>query len=162
MKKASLFLFILLSIYGCNKDVPCGDANVQMIFTSFPLSDLDTIVLRKYKLADNYQHLVDTINIFYDSSLYRQSNDTTFVSLADPMKGIKVHYDWQISIPAINRTVFISDITSEQGTIKCSNVLEPLGCFCTNKIYSLKKNSVLTNLSNQNPQMESYHIYIEK
>ena len=162
MKNVSLLLFLLINIYGCNKDVPCGDANVQMIFTSFALSDLDTIVLRKYKAADNYQHLVDTINIFYDSSLYRVSNDTTIVSLADPLKGIKVRYDWQISIPAINRTVFISDIISEQGTIKCSNVLEPLGCFCTNKIYSLKKNNVFINLSNQNPQVESIHIYIEK
>lgn len=159
MKNIALFTFMFLCIYGCAKQFPCSDTNVQMIFTAFKPADLDTIVLRKFKPADNYLHLIDSINIFYDSSVFIRSNDTTVVFLNGAMQGIKAHYDWQIVIPAINRTVFISDIVSEQSSGTCGGVQ---ACGCINKIYSLKIDNVLMDLSNLNQNFGPYHVYIHK
>ncbi len=162
MKNIILLLLIVLGIYSCTKEVPCTDSNVQMIFTAFNSSDLDTIVLRKFKAADQYHHLIDTVNIIYDSTVYLRSNDTTFVFLNSPIQGMKVNFDWQIAIPAINKTVFISDINSEQNTTKCGTLGEPVGCGCINKIYSLKMDNVFIDLSNLDQYQAPYHVYIHK
>jgi hypothetical protein len=162
MKNIALVTFIFLCIYGCSRNSPCSDPYVHMVFTKFTPFDLDTIVLRKYKPGDNYEHLLDTLEITFDSGKYVTSNDTTVIFLDALNKGIMARYDWQIAIPALSRIVAISGIVTEQNSIKCSTVGEPLGCFCQNKIYSLKMDNTFIDLSAINQNQDYYKIYIHK
>ena len=157
-----LFSLILLNLSGCLKKVQCVDSTIQMAFVGFTQSDLDTIVLRKFQPNDNYQHLVDTLNIFYDSTYYSRYLDTTFVFVNDPAQMIRAYNDWQIFIPATNKTVLISTIVTEQATTKCSTLGENLNCDCVNKIYSLKEDNIFIDLSNVNPYLSGYRVYINK
>src|SRR6476620_4333221 len=162
MKNIITLAIISLNLLGCTKKVPCVDSDIKMAFIGFTESDLDTIVLRKFQPDDNYQHLIDTINIFYDSSLYFRSNDTMFVSVYDPIRGIKAYSDWQIFIPGTTKTVLISAIVTEQMTTKCSTLGETLNCDCLNKIYSLKRDNIFMDLSNLNPYINPYRVYINR
>ena len=162
MKPVVILTLIYLSALGCTKTVSCGDLNIQMAFIGFTPSDSDTIVLRKFQTGDNYQYLIDTLNIFFDSSLYHRFSDTTFVSLNEPGQGIKAYNDWQIFIPSTNRTLRISAIVTEQATTKCSTLGETLNCNCINKIYSLKNDNIFVDLSSLNQYLNPYVVYVNK
>ena len=140
---------ILLStivLFGCTKEYNCTDLAIQPVFIGFSQSDIDTFVIRKFKSNDNYQNLIDTFIVKYgDYSIdYKTSNDTTLIFVGDASNdskgGIKFGYDWQIFIPAKNKTVFVSDIISENKTGKHSYGifnLDKVGN-CTNRIFSAK------------------------
>jgi hypothetical protein len=113
---AFLLPFVFAS---CTKEYDCTDLQIQPAFINFSPSDIDTFVLRKFKPSDNYQNLIDTFIVKYGFYVsYQTSNDTTTVIVTDGKNGIKAGFDWQIFIPAKNKTIFVSDIVSEKKTGK--------------------------------------------
>jgi hypothetical protein len=107
--------------------------------------------------------LIDTFIIRHgDSSPYQTSNDTTTVFVSDASNsgelGIKAGYDWQIFIPSINRTVFVSEIRSEKKTGKLSSGIFSMDKVppCTNSIFSAKMDNQIINLSDS----AGYHLFI--
>jgi len=158
----SAFLLTLI-LSGCTKEYECTDLVIQPAFIGFASSDIDTFILRKYKPNDNYQNLIDTFIVkFGDYSVYRPSNDTLTVFVSDASNdgkvGIKAGYDWQIFIPSINKTVFVSDIISEKKTGKKSYgifSLDKVGN-CTNSIFSAKMDNQIINF----PYSAGYYLFI--
>jgi hypothetical protein len=135
MSKANIILlgsFIFSS--GCNQRHPCINNYINPVFVGFSLADVDTIVLRAYRPNDNYLHLVDTtlIRNLY-ATIYTTTGDTTvvYVNSSNPDHWINPGFDWQIYIPAKNRTIAISNITSTQ--------TEGPGRACLNPINSFKQ-----------------------
>jgi hypothetical protein len=159
----SAFLLTLI-LSGCTKEYDCTDLVIQPAFIGFASSDIDTFVLRKFKPNDNYQNLIDTFIVkFGDYSVYRPSNDTTTVFVSDAGNdgkvGIKAGYDWQIFIPSINKTVFVSDIISEKTTGKYSWGIFSLDKFannCANRIFSAKMGNQIINFSDS----AGYYLFI--
>lgn len=153
MKIKILILSFLLafSIASCTKEYNCDDLQISQAFINFLPSDIDTFILRKFKATGNYQNLVDTFIVKYSHQAnYQTSNDTTTVFVTDGKNGIKAGFDWQIFIPAKNRTVFIADIVSEKKTGK-----RGYGIFsmdpapgCTNEIFSARLDNQTVSFSN--------------
>ena len=112
MIKIISIIFIFLFLHSCNR--PCSDNYINPVFVGFAPSDIDTFILKEYKPNDNYTHLIDTFLITLNGklSVATTSNDTTIVSLYinDFPSYIHSGYDWQIYIPAKNKTVTISNI----------------------------------------------------
>jgi hypothetical protein len=153
----------MIILSACTKEYNCSDLPIQPAFIGFAPSDIDTFILRKFKANNNYQNLIDTFIIKSgDYSQYRTSNDTTTVFISDASNsgelGIKVGYDWQIFIPSINKTVFVSAIQSEKKTGKVSSGifnLDKTGV-CTNSIFSAKMNNQIINFSDS----AGYYLFI--
>ncbi len=143
--------FLLITFFtSCTKEYDCTDTQIQPSFINYLPSDIDTFVLRKFKASDNYQTLIDTFVVKHGyDSYYQTFNDTTTVLVTDGKNGIKTGFDWQLFIPAKNKTVLISDIQSEKKTGK-----RGYGIFsmdpappCTNPIYSANFNNNNSPLS---------------
>jgi phenylpyruvate tautomerase PptA (4-oxalocrotonate tautomerase family) len=115
-----VFIIFLVSIVffpGCNQHHPCVKNHINPAFIGFSTADIDTLVLRAYQPNDNYQHLVDTILVInLNATIYTTKNDTTVVYVNDsnPDHWVSPGFDWQIYIPAKNRTISISNIVSTQ------------------------------------------------
>ncbi|HMK26003.1 MAG TPA: hypothetical protein VK483_08245 [Chitinophagaceae bacterium] len=153
-------LSIVFVFASCTKEYDCTDLQIRPAFIAFSPSDIDTFVLRKFKPADNFQNLIDTFMVTYGfSANYQTSNDTTTVFVTDGKNGIKAGYDWQIFIPAKNKTVFVSDIVSEKKTEKRGYGIFSLDPApgCTNNIFSVKKDNQLINFLNP---AEGYSLFI--
>ena len=153
-----LLVFVFVS---CTKEYDCTDLQIRPAFISFSPSDIDTFVLRKFKPADNFQHLIDTFIVTYGyNANYQVSNDTTTVFVTDGKNGIKAGFDWQIFIPAKNKTVFVSDIVSEKKTGKRGHGIFSMDPTpgCTNDIFSAKMDNQLINFSN--PVTAGYYLFI--
>jgi len=145
-------LFLSFIIAGCTQEFECADPQIQPAFIGFSSPDIDTFVIRKFKANGNYQTLLDTSMFIYGySGPYYTSNDTTSVWVSNEENGIKAGFDWQIFIPAKNKTVFISDINSEKTTGTCRTgifSMDKFGCHCRNKVFSAKENNQVIHFSN--------------
>jgi hypothetical protein len=154
-------LLFTISIVSCTKEYDCENLQIQPAFINYLPSDIDTFFLRRFKASDNYQTLIDTFVVKYGSNgLYQTSNDTTSVLVTDGKNGIKAGFDWQLFIPAKNKTVLISDIISEKKTGKRGYGIFSLdpGPGCTNDIFSAKVNNQIINFSNS--ATARHYIYI--
>jgi hypothetical protein len=127
-----LLVLILAFSFSCNPKHACVDNYINPAFIGFLPSDIDTFVLKKYKQNDNFQHLLDTILVIDKyASIYTVSNDTTvvYVNSSDPTHWIRPAFDWQVYLPAKNKTVQISSITSTQVEDKGRTCYNPINSF---------------------------------
>jgi hypothetical protein len=154
-------ILLIAALARCTTEYDCADLQIQPAFIGFNLADIDTIVLKKFKAGGNYQIFIDSFIITHGySGSYRVSNDTTRVSVTDGKNGIKTGFDWQIFIPAKNKTVFISDIVSDKKTGKRGHGIFSMDPApgCTNDIFSVKMDNQFVNFSNQG--MGGYYVFI--
>ena len=138
--KGSIFgLVLTITFFGCSREIDCKDPPIVCAFISFPQNSLDTIVYRKYVVGTNFQNLIDTVYITQQQiRLLQQRTDTTNVILNDPDLNPKPGFDWQIFVPAVNRTISISDISKIDKTTKCAVMQMPVKCLCYDEIMTLK------------------------
>ena len=160
---AAIYFAIFLTIFfaSCTKEYDCDELQIQPAFTNYLLADIDTFVLRKFKPGDNYQTLIDTFVVDYGYDVaYQTSNDTTSVLVTDGKNGIRAGFDWQLYIPAKNKTVLISDIISEKKTGKRGHGIFSMDPApnCTNPIFTARVDGQLINFSNSDTAR--HYIYI--
>lgn len=163
--KPSILIITLIAVLfascGREREIECDNPQIKTAFIAYASSDIDTFIIRKFKVADNYQTLLDTFRVTYGwSGVYAASNDTTTVSINDGKHGIIAGFDWQVFIPATNKTVFISDIVSDKKTGKCRYgifSMDKQGCYCLNRVYSAKMNNQVINFPDSS---SAYTVYI--
>ena len=119
-----IIIFLLIATLPSCK-YPCNKGFINPAFVGFSPGDINTFILRAYKPNENYLHLLDTIIVQnVDPTIYTTSNDTTIVYINANIDQLVVPgFDWQIYIPAKNRTVMISNIVSNptEGGHQCRN-----------------------------------------
>jgi len=122
-----IMIFLLTVTLPSCMTYPCNKGFINPAFVGFSPGDIDTIILRAYKPNDNYLHLVDTIIVQNaGTNIYTTSNDTTvvYININSSTNTLVIPgFDWQIYIPAKNRTVMISNIitTPTKGGHQCRN-----------------------------------------
>jgi hypothetical protein len=135
---------LLLTSCGKNHECDCVDVAIQTSFINYAKSDVDTFILRKFKAADNYQTLLDSFTVGYGCSCsYTNLHDTTNVTVYGG-NAITAGFDWQIFIPAANKTILLSDIEAEKktGTYRTGIFsMDKKGCNCWNRVFSAKMNN---------------------
>lgn len=121
-----IILLLIVTLSSCT--YPCNKGFINPAFVGFSASDINTYVLRAYKPNDNYLHLLDTMIVQNAGpTIYTTSNDTTIVYINKNIDQlIAPGSDWQIYIPAKNRTVMISNIVSDlaEGGHQCRNPID--------------------------------------
>lgn len=150
MKSYYFGLIFILVFASCKQEHDCIDMQIGTAFIGFKASDLDTIVLRKYEAGSNFTNLIDTlILVSGNNTIHIVNNDTTrvLVSEVNNSSGVKFGNDWQIYVPAQNRTIHVSQIIREKKTIKCGGGMDKQGCACNNPILSFKQDTVIRSFS---------------
>jgi hypothetical protein len=130
MKKSIFLSIAVLFLIGCSS--PCYRGQINSAFIGFSAADIDTFILRQYKPNDNYLHLIDTSIIVNTGSIYYStSNDTTtvFVNSSNLNDYITAGYDWELYIPAKNKTVLFSNIVDEINSGYKGACLNPVKSF---------------------------------
>lgn len=78
----ALFITLAVGLISCSKTITCMDPPIGLAFISFPLSDIDTLVIKKFSPGSNFQHVIDSISFFSNVTGSTVSwNDTTRISL---------------------------------------------------------------------------------
>lgn len=163
MKKLLILLFI---VFGGCKNTPCSDSYLIPVFIGFTSSDIDTVVYRAYIPNDNFNHLVDTVLIITGGGWKLHDSDSLFVSTGGTgMVGsntVKYGYqdltsghDWSIYLPAIDTTIYISEIVDSVWESK-----QYLGNVCWNPIKSCVVNGKFTKIEYMDYGYAPYYGYM--
>jgi hypothetical protein len=155
-------ILVIILLTSCTKEYDCVDTQISPAFVGYSSSDIDTFVIRKFKISDNFQTLLDTSVITRSlSGHYETSNDTTIVSISISPNPIKADFDWQLYIPAKNKTVLISNIVSEKRKGKRGFGIFSMdpGSDCINNIFSAKIDNQHINF--RNAEVERPVIFIK-
>lgn len=141
-------------------EVQCENSQLIPYFKSFQPSEIDTFIIRRFTANTNFSQRIDSsVVVFGRSGYYTNQHDTTIVR-PDYAGRIIVGYDWQIYIPARNKTVNITDIKSEQRSQTCNKgifSMDKVGCACYNSVFSFRQdNQTINPLANM-----EYVLYIQ-
>jgi len=121
-------MIVTLAFNSCCKrrTVPGIDPVIEPIFIGYAATDIDTLIIRKYKANDGYHTLIDTF-------------------ISDQYCQIQKGYDWAIYIPATGQTDSISNITIRDTTYTFSDCSDQGPQIGPNRITSYKLNSVTSD-----------------
>jgi hypothetical protein len=144
MKKAILIFTVIIGLLSCQREIECRDPDTDLSFIAFSQSTLDTIILRKYTKGGNFQNQIDTSIYSSSNSFFSFRGDTSDLSLRNGQHILKFDFDWQIFLPAINRTILITDIKKIDKTQPCGSF--STHCICDDEVASIKVDNQIGNV----------------
>jgi hypothetical protein len=158
-----ILLSLILLSFGC--DYVCSDRYLNLAFVGFDSAEVNKIVLKQYKTNTAFQNPIDTFLITNEDGLnpgnlayiYTTIDDTTVIfNNQGNQASITDGYDWSIFIPAMDSTIYISNIlrTPGNGTHGCLNPI----------ISFMQDSSIITPIWISTDQFwtSGYRIYIYK
>ena len=153
-----MFFAMLLLISSCSRETICEDREITPVFLKFTPADIDTFIVRKYAANSAFTNLLDSsIIVFGYSGYYMTHSDSTMVRLGSGQ--LQNGFDWQIFIPAKNKKINISEISSEKRTEKFNYGFfntKKIAYTCDNRIFSIKQDNQLVTFNNP----DNYFVYI--
>ena len=151
----NIFCICLLS---CGKDIPCDDATSTLNFISFPDTETDTIILKRFTKATNFVTPVDTFFFNKLNSSYAVFSDTLEIGNSfGGDNGLKSKYDYEIYLPQTNKIFRISEIIEEFTHTRGGGLFSMDKRGCVNPIKSYKLNGQLVS-----GEYNYYRFYIKR
>ncbi len=137
MKHKSLFLIpvLALSFFCSCKKCPCGPAEGLLpAFIGYTEAQTDTLILRRYANTGNFNQLMDTLLINQPLLGFTRNNDTlspSYNSISIPMVEGN---DYEIAVPAINKTYRITGIVEVKNSMACGGIFSMDKRYCVNPV----------------------------
>ena len=154
MKRVLMIAIVATVIIGCGREIECRDASINLNFIGFSPNSLNNLVIRKFIKNSNFQNKIDSILVMPPNILTNNLGDTSMLALGNSGNYPTSEFDYQIFLPAINRTILLTDIQKRDRTSSCG-ALET-DCFCDDEIISLKVDNQIGILQNT----RAYNLFI--
>jgi hypothetical protein len=146
--------FTLLS--SCTMRVPCDNGNIKLGFVAFSDTATNSVIIRQFKKTSGFKTLVDTVLITDTSSSYKKYYDTLQVEYSFNKKhgytssnyGLTSEHDYEIYLPAIDKTFQISDIDEEYEMQKKGFTSDNSSCYNYIKSYSINGQKIIGEFTN--------------
>jgi hypothetical protein len=139
-------LIVLLALFtSCHNCICALSEGLRLGLISFDSTEIDTMIIRKFDKGSNFSHLIDTSQWDRSKVAFYSYNDT--FQMGAFLGGILLQskFDYQVFIPAVNRTINITEINEPQLEGDCRGKVA-----CGNIITSVRLNSDLTPTTIQN------------
>lgn len=135
--KSNRLLFCCLLITGFGScDHVCPPAVLNIAFRGYVLSEVDTLIIKKYQKNSGFTVLKDTYTISNTDNtfIYVEKEDSIGIHsrlvLDDKhYKYLESGYDWEISIPSQPRTMKISNIIVDQMEDRSKRCVSPIASY---------------------------------
>ena len=131
-----------MSMSSCQNCVCIPSDGLRLAMISFDSADIDTLILRKFAKGSGFSHMIDTVQWDRSKVVFSVRNDTfqmgAFVGGILPQS----KFDYQVFLPAPNRTFSITEINESQSEGNCNGKV-----MCVNSIVSCKLEGNATTIS---------------
>ncbi len=121
---------ILLSLLTSCHNCICGPSDgLKLGMISFSASEIDTLITRKFSKGSNFSLQIDSTIMDENNVMFRAQNDTSQMVSWRGNILLSSKYDYQISIPAVSRTISVTEINEPQlegdcrGKVACGNII---------------------------------------
>jgi len=118
---------------------------LRLGMVSFSSTEIDTLITRKFSKGSNFSRQIDTTILDQNNVTFTAQTDTFQMGSWKGDILLSSKYDYQVFIPAINRTISVTEITEPQLEGDCRGKVG-----CGNIITSVKLNGALAPTSIQN------------
>lgn len=125
----------------CKKRTFCSNENLKIAFVGFDRSNIRTVILKRYMVGDKVKNkAIDSAQLVNNSAVVIVAGkpDTVLLSnysiTSGSLHGVSYGNDWVLYLPAINRTLNITDIYDgdnrfvkvpcKDNETKCSNSIK--------------------------------------
>ncbi len=156
--KVLIFVLLLCSmVISCRKEFECTDPNIELVFINYSQPDIDTFVVKKFNPRNNFLVIIDSFTIGKNlNANYLIHNDTTNIRFNGSLL-INAAFDWQIFIPAKNKTIFLSEILIEKRTETSGSInFDVNSPRCRNNVKSAKVDGQIVGFSETDYLGSSY------
>lgn len=159
-------LFIIILFASCGKKYQCPKENLFPAYIGYADAEIDTIILRRFKIGSNFSEKIDSTILSplfspKDFRFYRQG-DTVFISPDyEPIYAedwFNDEYDWQLYNPYDQKITSISDIKFQIKEGHSGGLFSWDGRGCVSPLLSYKRNDTLIKVSS----IESHALFIHK
>lgn len=99
MKLFCFFLFASLILTSCGKDFDCPPENLFPAFVSYQNHEIDTIILRRFKLGNTFSQKIDSAILTINNTQFSRTSDTVTLVTLDLENRLDNRFDWQIYNP---------------------------------------------------------------
>lgn len=155
-----LTLFIVLFIpFSCGKKCTCSPGGLDIEFVGFTLTEVDTVVVRKFHKGTNFLSQIDSAILNTNNSGYTQSNDTIFFQELYRSPYFESINDYELFFPEPNLTYRLTDIRE---IIVEENCIQRNLHGCRNQITSVKINGIDNFITRREPYFDSDILYLHK
>lgn len=162
MKQQFLIVSLLAeTLFNSCRKCPCGKAESLLpAFIGYSESQTDTLILRRYANAGNFSQLIDTLLINEPLLKFVRNNDTLTPSYHSISILMIEGYDYQIAVPAINKTYRISGIVESKNTMACNSIFSMDKTYCLNSIqqYFINEEKVKAKLFERFTYLKYYKV----
>ena len=119
----SLVVFAFATVYfvscSCKGLVQCGTGSLGFRIIGYSITDIDSMLMVRYKAGSNFDSLIDTSGMYPDNGDYGLNHETCFLDWA-----AAAGYDYKIIFPTVGTTFLISNMqvsgpSSEEMSYKC-------------------------------------------
>jgi len=145
MLRSFTFLILIVSIISCHDCICVPSDGLRLGMISFSSTEIDTLITRKFSKGSNFSKQIDTTIFDQNNVMFTAQNDTFQMGSWKGDILLSSKYDYQVFIPAINRTISVTEITEPQLEGDCRGKVA-----CGNIITSVKLNGALAPMPIQN------------
>lgn len=132
------FILCIVVLLSCTRLYHCSEATPVLNFVSFPDTQTDSIILRKYTKGTNFSSLIDSTILSKSNSIYESSNDTLHIlTTIHGDYALDIQFDYEVYMPLANELFRINDFVEEQTEINEGISLDKVGCVNPVKSYTL-------------------------
>ena len=143
MLRGFVILLSVVLLVSCQNCICIPSDGLRLGFVSFDSADVDTIIIRKFEKGNSFSHLVDTLQWDRSNLVFSHQKDTFEIGIRVGDILLKSNYDYNVVIPAINRTFAISELNEPKQVGDCSGKV-----MCVNAILSARLDGVPTSIKN--------------
>lgn len=123
-----LILLSLLAASCCEKKIYCTSGALDFAFTGYQRTEVRSFTLRRFVEGNEFQEVLDSAQfIYYGTDDSPLKPDTFYFGdyrTVGDLKAIKPGNDWQIYLPAIQKTYYFSTIYDDQNNsqfVRCND-----------------------------------------
>lgn len=139
MLRTLVFILIIIFFNSCNHCI-CGPSDgLRLGMVSFSATEIDTVITKKFVKGSNFSLHIDSTIMDQNNVMFKAQNDTFQMGSWRGDILLSSKYDYQVFIPAVNRTISITEINEPQLEGDCRGKVA-----CGNIIVSVRLNSDLT------------------
>jgi hypothetical protein len=143
MLRFLLLLALIVALASCHNCVCAPSSGLRLGMITFDSTEVDTIITRKFRKGSNFSQLIDSVQWDRSKVDFRKQTDT--FEMASWSGDILLHsqYDYQVFIPANNKTFNVTEINEPQRMDECRGKV-----MCVNRIVSVTLNTTGTAIQN--------------
>lgn len=148
-----------MALTSCGKSYQCPKENLAPAFVAYADTEIDTIVLRRFKTGSNFSQQVDSTVLSISNCVFSKHTDTVMLFANDLKNRINDGYDWQVFNPFYQRTISITAMAFKIEESHSGGLFSMDPAACVSPLIFYKRDNTIVTSS---PDMGNDYLFIHK